>query len=170
MFCTILCYGRFPETMNAVLGKNSRALSFWMRSLLPCRLAVHRQWASALLQAPQSGDAPADRPGAQPETTGPPSRLCPVWHLKHLRSLPCRGRSDVLDRLGLPGAGGALFPISPGQLEGGGGWGGHEIALKSSWLETLITMTVLRLTATLFPEEGSVHLAVMLSESSQDGL
>lgn len=57
-----------------------------------------------------------------------------------------------------------LFPISPGQR------GGGEIALKSCWLETLIIMTVLRFAAVLLSAEGSAHLAVMLSQNSQDGL
>lgn len=89
--------------------------------------------------------------------------MCPVWHLKHLRSLPCRGRSDGLDRLALPGAGGPLSNLP------GSAWGG-EIALKSCWLETLIIMTVLRLAAVLLSAEGSAHLAVMLSQNSQDWL
>lgn len=130
-------------------------------SVLLCRLAVCRQWASALLQALQRGGG--HRQALYSARADRPSQVCPVWHLKHLRSLLCRGRSDGLDRLALPGAGGPLSNLP------GSAWGG-EIALKSCWLETLIIMTVLRLAAVLLSAEGSAHLAVMLSQNSQDCL
>lgn len=58
--------------------------------------------------------------GSASGSTGGGLQVCPVWHLKHLRSLPCRGRSDGLDRLALPGAGGPLSNLP------GSAWGGRD--------------------------------------------
>lgn len=56
-----------------------------------------------------------------------------------------------------------LFPISLGQC-------GGEIPLRSSWLETLIIITVLHLVVVLCSARGSMHLLVMLSDTSRDYL
>lgn len=101
------------------LQHSKQPLFFWICSFPPCRLTVPRQWASALLQGLQSRDT--RQTGRQAGLVFRQSRqalqVCPVWHLKHLRSLLCRGRSDGPDRLSLLGASGPLSNL-PGSVRG----------------------------------------------------
>lgn len=108
-------YGIFSNTFFRILQFTTENVFFWISSLPPCRLTVPRQWASALVKGLQSGDT------RQTSLVFRQSRqalqVCPVWHLKHLRSLLCRGRSDGPDRLSLLGASGPLSNL-PGSVRG----------------------------------------------------